>query len=293
MSLLKLKLIVLIDRYKQVTAVAKALQIKQPTVSFHMKKMEEEWGVKLFETRTGKVLLTPHGKMMLHYASQIDELYKEATMKLAMISETEKKRLVIGCTESAGEWFVKSGALSRLGKISDKAKVSVALYNQDELFQKLGSGLVDLALSGEHSRHEDSSEWRHQLVRSSRLALLAPNGHPVLEAGSDAARKLHDHDFVELSDSSVVSSVRAWSRQAHHFLQPNASFGSVPLLLQAIAASGSLAILPECLLPADNGLMQIKLDGAASWHIHASWRHSYWDQAMAADVVSLLSEEKE
>jgi DNA-binding transcriptional LysR family regulator len=290
MSLLKLKLIVLIDRYKQVTAVANALQIKQPTVSFHMKKMEEEWGVKLFETRTGKVLLTPHGKMLLHYASQIDDLYKEATAKLALIGETEKKRLVLGCTASTAEWLVQAGALSKLENIHAQIKLTVIVHEQEELFQRLNSGMVDIAVCGENPRHTEIAEWRHQHVRSSELALVAPEGQLALLQGKAATRQLHDFDFAQLADSSVEACIHSWSKKEHHFLQPSSSFGSVALLLQAVAASGSLAILPQNIIPRHNGLTTLELEGSPPvWNIYASWRHSYWDQALAGQVADELS----
>src|SRR4051794_26601459 len=97
MSILKMRLIVLLDRYKQVTAVAKALNMKQPTISFHMKNMEAEWGVKLFQSRTGRVILTEAGQTLLQYATQIDALYTEADSRMAVMRRSGKRPFVIGC----------------------------------------------------------------------------------------------------------------------------------------------------------------------------------------------------
>ncbi|MEI0735993.1 LysR family transcriptional regulator [Paenibacillus sp. JTLBN-2024] len=51
MNLLKLHILVLIEKLKKVTDVARELDMKQPTVTFHMKSLEEELGVALFETK--------------------------------------------------------------------------------------------------------------------------------------------------------------------------------------------------------------------------------------------------
>ena len=54
MNLMKLQIVELIDRHHHMTSVAEILGIKQPTVTFHMKSLEEELQVRLFESRSGK-----------------------------------------------------------------------------------------------------------------------------------------------------------------------------------------------------------------------------------------------
>lgn len=45
MNLLKLEIVVLIKKYKKLTIVAEQLGVKQPTITFHIKSLEEELGV--------------------------------------------------------------------------------------------------------------------------------------------------------------------------------------------------------------------------------------------------------
>ena len=89
MSLLKMRIIVLLEKLKKVTAVAEELGMKQPTISFHMRKLEEEWGASLFEMKTGKVILTQSGKLLHHYAMQIDQIYTEAETRFREQSKVE------------------------------------------------------------------------------------------------------------------------------------------------------------------------------------------------------------
>ncbi|MBW7458389.1 LysR family transcriptional regulator, partial [Paenibacillus sepulcri] len=116
MSILRMKIIVLLDRLKKVTAVADELDLKQPTVSFHMKKMEEEWGIPLFEMKTGKVLLTEAGKTLHHYAQQIDHIYGEAQTRLQTLRQTGKNQFIIGCTDLAASLMLLSGGF-RLSQV--------------------------------------------------------------------------------------------------------------------------------------------------------------------------------
>ncbi|MEC3466110.1 LysR family transcriptional regulator, partial [Bacillus thuringiensis] len=62
MNLLKLEIVVLIKKYKKLTIVAEKLGVKQPTITFHIKSLEEELGVSLFELRSGRYFLTEAGE---------------------------------------------------------------------------------------------------------------------------------------------------------------------------------------------------------------------------------------
>lgn len=74
LSLLKLHIVELLNKHHKITTVAELLGLKQPTVTFHMKNLEREFGVKLFDTRMGKIILTDAGNALLHYATKINAL---------------------------------------------------------------------------------------------------------------------------------------------------------------------------------------------------------------------------
>ena len=74
MNLLKLQILVLLQKHKKVTAVAAELGLSQPTITFHMKSLEEEMGVALFQNRAGKTVLTEAGNALHNYAVKINIL---------------------------------------------------------------------------------------------------------------------------------------------------------------------------------------------------------------------------
>lgn len=296
MSLLKMKLIVYIDRYKQITAVANALDLKQPTISFHMKKMEEEWGVKLFESRTGKVLLTPSGKMLLNYALQITELYDEAMTRLSVMHESKRKRFVIGCSNSAAAYMANSGALRQLQPLREIANISIAVHEREELFDKLDQGTVDLVLCGEDRVHGESSNYRHQEVSSGVLKLVGASAHPQLASAADGALSgdilKSTAEMIELGDISVQQCIAKWSQSEIHYFHTGVSYGSVELVLNHLADGEALALLPDCLVPHDGRYAISALWGdVPAWKLYASWSRHYWDQELIVSIMRLLSPE--
>ena len=79
MNFLNLKYFVMIAEEGNITRVAEKEHISQQSLSNHIKKLENEFGVKLFD-RTGALSLTYAGERVYSYASELlkkkDEMEK-------------------------------------------------------------------------------------------------------------------------------------------------------------------------------------------------------------------------
>lgn len=98
LNLIKLQIVELIDKHHHMTSVAEILGIKQPTVTFHMKSLEEEMGVRLFESRSGKTFLTEAGQALLHYSIKINALTQEARRVVQEYDSLYRGTLHIGAS---------------------------------------------------------------------------------------------------------------------------------------------------------------------------------------------------
>ena len=65
-----------------VSAAARVLRLRQPTVSHQIKSLEEHYGVTLFDRSQGKMVLTPEGQNMLNHAIDVFESVKETAERL-------------------------------------------------------------------------------------------------------------------------------------------------------------------------------------------------------------------
>lgn len=102
MNLLKLQILVLIERLKKVTDVAKELDMKQPTVTFHMKSLEEDLGVALFEAKRGRIWLTEAGKSLHPYAVKMTAMALEARKAVQDYADLNKGHLQIAADSLMG-----------------------------------------------------------------------------------------------------------------------------------------------------------------------------------------------
>jgi len=108
LNLIKLQIVELIDKHHHMTSVAELLGIKQPTVTFHMKSLEEEMGVRLFESRSGKTFLTEAGQALLHYSVKINALTQEARRVVKEYDSLYRGTLHIGASYVPATYLLPS-----------------------------------------------------------------------------------------------------------------------------------------------------------------------------------------
>lgn len=71
MDLNQLRSFVTVARFAHLTRAAEALHLSQPAISGHIKALEEQFGVSLFERTSSGMDLTPSGRQLLSEAEQI------------------------------------------------------------------------------------------------------------------------------------------------------------------------------------------------------------------------------
>ncbi|THF78750.1 LysR family transcriptional regulator [Cohnella fermenti] len=91
---------------RTVTEAAAELGLKQPTVSFHLKKLEESFGVELFRKSAGRLTLTLAGEGLLPYARKIATLVEEAEQLMRDHKEQGRGKLRIGASYTPATYFL-------------------------------------------------------------------------------------------------------------------------------------------------------------------------------------------
>ena len=87
------------------TSAAQKLYITQQTLSSHIMRLEEQYGVVLFERRP-KLRLTPAGERMVHYATRIVRLERMMNAEFVDISKKSGGVLMVGCSRIRAKYFL-------------------------------------------------------------------------------------------------------------------------------------------------------------------------------------------
>ena len=89
-------------------AAARKLSITQPAVSHHIKALEEELGITIFDRRGGKVILTREGEEVIQCARKMLGLYRNLQQDL----RDRKQRL-----SRLGQVYASADAIKQLSVI--------------------------------------------------------------------------------------------------------------------------------------------------------------------------------
>lgn len=107
MNLQQLKVFVLTVQLQKLYLVAERLGITQPTVTFHLNKLQQELGVSLFQSKSYHVLkLSEAGEDLYHYAKHIAVMADEIDVLMDEHRQNKRARLLIGSTHTPATYML-------------------------------------------------------------------------------------------------------------------------------------------------------------------------------------------
>lgn len=151
---------------------AKQLHLSQPTVSYHIKALEEDLGAELFE-RTGTGLrLTEAGRVLLPWARRL--LHDSADLEAMMSSLKEAVgELRIACSTTAGKYVLPQLA-ARFRRKYAGIQIRILACGSEDVSLNLLEGDAHLGVISREVR--DQSLELQEFFRD-RIVLIAPAGH--------------------------------------------------------------------------------------------------------------------
>lgn len=154
-------------------AASKKLSITQPAVSHHIKALEEELNVTIFERCSGKIVLTREGEEVVKCARKMQGLYQNLLQNLRD-SKKLITHLTVGVTHTA-ESNPIAEALARYCAENNNVIIKMITGTINNLYIKLKEYEIDLAVV--EGRITDPS-IHHLLIDTDYLVLAVSVNHP-------------------------------------------------------------------------------------------------------------------
>jgi LysR family transcriptional regulator, low CO2-responsive transcriptional regulator len=124
---------------------AQELSISQPGVTFHIKALEKEYGVELFERVGKRLYLTDSGRTLAGYVQRLSLLEKEARVALEELKGLESGLLVVGASATIGIYLLPE-VLGEFRKRHPGIKVSLRVGNKRHTVERLVDNELDFGL---------------------------------------------------------------------------------------------------------------------------------------------------
>lgn len=140
----RLKTFLTLCKVLNYTKTAEILHITQPAVSQHIRYLEKEYEVKLFEYKGKNLALTDRGKVLYDFVLGVES--SSQRMKLIMSQPKETiTPLYFGTTLTIGEYIMPK-LIAKLISDFPTMEITMEVDNTETLLKKLHNGHIDFAL---------------------------------------------------------------------------------------------------------------------------------------------------
>ncbi len=174
LDLKKLRAFRLVARHGNLRLAAARLNITVPAISFQIRRLEEDLGVKLFQRLPNKLILTRAGETFVRETEAIFERIDKAVANLTAQS-APKGRVSLSIGNDLAWYFApRIGAFIKRYPGID---LRMQIYKASEAIAALGKGDLDIGIGVFPSVPKTMVQ---EVVAESSLSLACPVGHPLL-----------------------------------------------------------------------------------------------------------------
>ncbi len=189
------------------TQAAQILHMSQPSVSQHIKSLEQHFDMPLFERTGRQIHLSDAGEALVPLAREMVTQSVHIEEEMASLNGEVFGHLKVGCSTTPGK-YVLPQLLARFHNQYPLVKVTCQVAPQAKSIEMLCDGLVHFALSS-HSHGQSCANAKFRLFMKDPVVLIAPLDHPWAKQGSITPTELLDANFIlREEESGTFATVR-------------------------------------------------------------------------------------
>lgn len=182
----QLKVFVEVAKRRSFSRAAEAIFLSQPTVSAHVKALENEIGTPLLDRSQRELKLTAAGKVLFRYAQQLLDIKEKAISTIQKEYQMIKGHLEIAASSVPGAYLLP-GLLLAFRRQYPETTFSVFLRDSTQVMETVADYTYDLGFAGSPVAGEALSQIR--LVED-ELILVAAGGMDIPAGQTGEEHKL-------------------------------------------------------------------------------------------------------
>jgi len=248
---------------KSFSKAAKALYLTQPTVSIHIKALENEFSTKLLDRLGRTIMPTQDGEILYRYAKEIMNLKENARLAMEQISGVMRGTLAIGASTIPGEYILPQ-FLARFKKAYPEVFPVLRIGDSHDILEIVLRGEVDVGIIGTAIKDKNIISRK---FHKDELILIAPGKYKasVLKKGELKAVPLLMRETGSGSRASLVEHLKKIGLVLES-LNIVAEIGSSQALIQAVKSGMGLAFISQLSVANEirrKDLKHVKLKGVS------------------------------
>lgn len=195
----KLYTLLAVYEEKNYTRAARALSVTQPAVSQHIKALEQELGIRIFERIDGSFVVTKQGLEVIKCAKKLAGLYSNLRQSLSSTGGMSA-HLTVGITHTA-ESNPIAEALAKYSSENEGISIKMITDSISNLYTMLKTYELDLAIV--EGRVNDP-KLKYLLLDTDYLVLAVSTTHPFAKRSMVTLNELkRERMILRLPDSNT------------------------------------------------------------------------------------------
>lgn len=243
MEIRKLEAFCKVIELKSFTRAAEAMLLSQPTISEHIRSLEEELSQKLVDRLGREAEPTPVGRLLYGYAQKIIQTRREAVQAVEQYSGKLVGRIMIGCGTIPGTYILPR-LIGQFRIQYPSIKATLCISSSRTISKKVLEGELEIGVVGA-KWNESGLNWIEMF--SDELTLAVHPGHPWALKESVSLKDVLQEPFIMREAASgtrkVFSKILEDNGLKESSLQEVAEIGSTAAIKEAVKAGIGVSIL--------------------------------------------------
>ena len=226
------------------TRAAAELFITQPAVTKHIKELESQFKVSLFE-RSGnkKITLTPAGETLLRYTTQLLNVYRELEYDMNMLVNQHSGVLRIGASTTVAQYIIPP-VLAQFHKKFKDLQVLLITGNTEDIEQGLLNKTIEIGIIEGIQRN---AQIKYEEYLQDELVLVCAVNNPLMKKDIIKPEELKNYPLLLREPGSGTLDVIAHALKPHQIklsdLQVEMQLGGTESIKSYLLHSNCLAFL--------------------------------------------------
>lgn len=283
-------------REKSFTKVANAFHVSQPTITYAVKRLEDELGAELvYRDQSHKQLIITQAGIVL--SRHISNILKEVTIAVTEIDRLKEDTLDFGLPPIIGNFYFPKLS-SYLFKNDLMSHIHLVDGGSRDLYGLLRRGKIDLALLGSTQPIRDDDLTSEILIEKRFMIVVSPN-HPLAKRKEISFSELKDEPFVLLNEHYVhPTAFKKMAQQAHFEPQIIYQNSNLNILKGMIREQIGIGFLAELAISPEDNLVMIPITDQPqpTFMISLVQREQVLDSTLRGQLIELIrgfSQQKE
>jgi DNA-binding transcriptional LysR family regulator len=208
----RLNVFYIVARRLNFTKAAAELYITQPAVTKHIKELENQFKVSLFE-RSGnkKITLTPAGETLLEYTTQLSNTYRELEYDMNMLVNKHSGTLHIGASNTVAQYIIPP-VLAQFHKKFKDIQVVLITGNTGDIEKELLTKTIEIGVI-EGLIH--NPQLKYEAFLQDELVLVSAINNPLIKKDTIKQEELKNYPMLMREPGSGTLDVITHALKKH------------------------------------------------------------------------------